>query len=300
MVSRLPIPGHDDDAWGSILNDFLTQAHNADGSIAPITLSQVTGLNAVLSSKANTTSLATVATTGSYNDLADKPAGTATDASAGTKGILKLTGDLGGTADSPTVPGLTGKEPTLAAGSSTQYYRGDKSWQTLNQDAVPDGTTNKAYTATEKTKLAAMSGTNTGDQTSVTGNAGTATKLATPRNINGTAFDGSADITLPDVVIITANAQTASYTLVLSDAGRSIDMTSASATTITVPPSSSVAWATGTVVEGAQLGTGTVTLTAGAGVTIRSASTLVTRTQYSTWGLRYLGSNVWLVSGDLT
>ena len=32
-------------------------------------------------------------------------------------------------------------------------------------------------------------------QTSVTGNAGTATKLEAPRNINGTAFDGSADIT---------------------------------------------------------------------------------------------------------
>lgn len=32
-------------------------------------------------------------------------------------------------------------------------------------------------------------------QTTVSGNAGTATKLATPRSINGTSFDGSADIT---------------------------------------------------------------------------------------------------------
>lgn len=40
------------------------------------------------------------------------------------------------------------------------------------------------------------SGTNTGDQTSVSGNAGTATALATPRYINSTAFDGSADISL--------------------------------------------------------------------------------------------------------
>ena len=44
--------------------------------------------------------------------------------------------------------------------------------------------------------VTALSGTNTGDQTSVTGNAGTATKLATPRNINGVAFDGSANITI--------------------------------------------------------------------------------------------------------
>lgn len=59
---------------------------------------------------------------------------------------------------------LSAKEPTITAGTSTQYYRGDKTFQTLNQDVVPDGTTNKAYTATEKTKLAAITGTNTGDQ----------------------------------------------------------------------------------------------------------------------------------------
>jgi len=42
-----------------------------------------------------------------------------------------------------------------------------------------------------------LSGTNTGDQTTITGNAGTATKLATPRTINGLAFDGTANITVP-------------------------------------------------------------------------------------------------------
>lgn len=42
-----------------------------------------------------------------------------------------------------------------------------------------------------------LSGTNTGDQTSVTGNAGTATKLETARTINGVSFDGTANITVP-------------------------------------------------------------------------------------------------------
>ena len=41
---------------------------------------------------------------------------------------------------------------------------------------------------------ATISGTNTGDQTSVSGNAGTATALQTARTINGTAFDGTANI----------------------------------------------------------------------------------------------------------
>jgi hypothetical protein len=52
------------------------------------------------------------------------------------------------------------------------------------------------YTTAEKTKLAAITGTNTGDQTTITGNAGTATKLASPRTINGVAFDGTANITV--------------------------------------------------------------------------------------------------------
>lgn len=45
--------------------------------------------------------------------------------------------------------------------------------------------------------VTALSGTNTGDQTTITGNAGTATKLATARNLNGTSFDGTANVTVP-------------------------------------------------------------------------------------------------------
>jgi len=48
-----------------------------------------------------------------------------------------------------------------------------------------------------------LSGTNTGDQTSVTGNAGTATKLATARTINGVSFDGTANITVSAVDTVT-------------------------------------------------------------------------------------------------
>jgi hypothetical protein len=66
---------------------------------------------------------------------------------------------------------LSGKEPAIAAGTSAQYYRGDKTMQTLNQDAVPSGTTNKAYTATEQTKLAGIA-------TGATANSSDATLLA--------------------------------------------------------------------------------------------------------------------------
>jgi hypothetical protein len=60
----------------------------------------------------------------------------AADATTTTKGIVQLAGDLAGTAAAPTVPALTGKEPTIAAGTNTQYWRGDKSWQTLDKTAV--------------------------------------------------------------------------------------------------------------------------------------------------------------------
>ena len=42
---------------------------------------------------------------------------------------------------------FNGKEPALTAGTTSQYYRGDKSWQTLDTTAVPEsGTTNIYFT----------------------------------------------------------------------------------------------------------------------------------------------------------
>jgi len=130
-MPRLPQPGGDQNTWGAILNDFLAQSHNTDGSlkdnvVTPGALTATTpSTGQVLSYDGSELVWTTV--TGS---------GTVPDADSSTKGLLQLTGDLGGTAASPTVPGLTGKEPTVAAGTTGQYYRGDKTWQTLNKTAV--------------------------------------------------------------------------------------------------------------------------------------------------------------------
>jgi hypothetical protein len=56
--------------------------------------------------------------------------------------------------------------------------------------------TGSSTPALSVTGTTAVSGTNTGDQTTITGNAGTATILETARNINGVSFNGSADITV--------------------------------------------------------------------------------------------------------
>ena len=66
---------------------------------------------------------------------------------------------------------------------------------TQSADTLTDGTTNKAFLATERTKLAAISGTNTGDQTisisgDVTASGSTGVLTSTVTKINGTALSG--------------------------------------------------------------------------------------------------------------
>lgn len=99
---------------------------------------------------------------------------------------------------------------------------------------------------------------------------------------------------------VSLNTQTASYTLVLGDAGKSVQMNVASANTLTVPPNASVAFSVGTVVEIVQYGAGQTTLTPGSGVTIRTAATLTTRAQYSVCSIEKIATNEWIAAGDLT
>jgi hypothetical protein len=96
------------------------------------------------------------------------------------------------------------------------------------------------------------------------------------------------------------SAQTASYTLVLTDGLKAVEVNSASATNVTVPQNSSVAFPVGTAIEVTQLGAGQVTIVAGTGTTLRSASGLKLRAQYSSASLRKRATNEWVVSGDLT
>ena len=60
------------------------------------------------------------------------------------------------------------------------------------------------------------SGTNTGDQTTITGNAATATALQTARTINGTSFDGTANITVTSAAGTLTGATLASDVLASS------------------------------------------------------------------------------------
>lgn len=100
--------------------------------------------------------------------------------------------------------------------------------------------------------------------------------------------------------MVVATTQASDYTLALTDMGRVVEVTKATAHVLTVPPNSSVAFPIGTVIEVLQYGAGQVTITPGSGVTIRTASSLTTRAQYSTVALRKRATDEWVAAGDLT
>lgn len=116
---------------------------------------------------------------------------------------------------------------------------------------------------------------------------------------NGTTDWGSGLLS-PALNKIASNAQTASYTLAPSDAGKAVSIESAEAKTLTIPTNASVAFPVGTVIEVVRLGAGTLTVAGAEGVTLNSPGSKVTlASRYSTGVLRKTATNTWILSGDL-
>ncbi len=125
--------------------------------------------------------------------------GSVPDATTLIKGKVKLAGDLAGTADLPTVPGLASKEPTITAGTSSEYYRGDKSFETLDTDAVVEAsnlyfTNSRAVSALSDTldDYALLSGATFTGAVSATNLSGTNTGDVTIGTANGLSVLGQA------------------------------------------------------------------------------------------------------------
>ena len=91
---------------------------------------------------------------------------------------------------------LNGKQALITTGTISQYFRGDLSLATFPTTTAPfSNSTDKNFVTDAKlTVVNNTSGTNTGDQANVSGNAGTATILQTSRSIDGQLFNGSSDI----------------------------------------------------------------------------------------------------------
>jgi hypothetical protein len=102
--------------------------------------------------------------------------------------------------------------------------------------------------------------------------------------------------------MIAINAQVGTtYTAVLGDDGKLVTCDNGSPIALTIPPNSSVAFGIGTQINIMQLGAGTVTITAGAGVTLRSAGNkLKTNAQYAVATCCKIATDTWVVVGNLT
>jgi hypothetical protein len=112
----------------------------------------------------------------------------------------------------------------------------------------------------------------------------------------------AAECTNLAIAMIALNAQTGtSYTTVLGDDGKLITLDNASAITLTIPPNGTVAYGIGTQINIMQLGAGQVTITPGAGVTIRSAgSKLKSKEQYAVATCVKIASDTWVAVGNLS
>jgi hypothetical protein len=157
------------------------------------------------------------------------------------------------------------KENTITATTSADYYRGDKTFATLNKTAVALGNCDNTSDANKPVSTATQ-----------------------------TALDAKTN------KLIVTNRQTASYTLVLSDADKLVEMNVGSANNLTIPLNSSVAFGIGTQILLAQYGAGQTTIVLTSGVTLRSnASKVKLNAQYSGATLIKIDTNEWYLFGDI-
>lgn len=105
-----------------------------------------------------------------------------------------------------------------------------------------------------------------------------------------------------DASVAAINSQSGTtYTLVLADAYRTVEMSNALGNTLTVPTNASVAFPIGTTISLAQMGVGQTTIAAAGGVTIRSLlGNLKVVGQYGVAVLVKRATDEWVLSGNLS
>jgi hypothetical protein len=113
-------------------------------------------------------------------------------------------------------------------------------------------------------------------------------------------ISSTASIELGKLADVSTSAQTASYTLVLADKNKIVEMNVGSANNLTVPPNSSVAFPVGSQINVLQTGAGQTTIVAGAGVTVNGTPGLKVRAQWSYVTLIKRATDTWVVVGDLS
>jgi hypothetical protein len=198
---------------------------------------------------------------------------------------------------------------------------------TASRAVISNATGKVAVSATTDTELGYLSGVTSAVQTQIDSKQATITGGATTivsSNLTASralASDGSGKVAVSSVTstelgyvsgvtsaiqtqidtktnkLITANRQTASYTLVAGDADKLVEMNVASANNLTVPAST---FSAGTQILLAQYGAGQTTIVAGSGMTIRSnGGKLKLSAQYSGATLVFISGTEAYLFGDI-
>lgn len=132
----------------------------------------------------------------------------------------------------------------------------------------------------------------------------------TPANVAGQAFTGEVRLNYTAASLntdsagfrgIPINEQDAAYTFVIDDVGRMVRHNSASAHAYTINPVGTTAYPIGASVAVRNIGTGVVTLTRGAGVSLRKVGSATdANVALAQWGLATLiqeATNTWVITG---
>jgi hypothetical protein len=151
------------------------------------------------------------------------------------------------------------------------------------------------------------SGTTTVQATAVAGTTTLTLPAATDTLVGKTTTDTLTNkpLTSPTIngaiINLTTNAQIGTtYTLVLDDNGKIVEMNNGSANTLTVPLNATVAYPVGAQINVLQTGAGQTTVVATSGVTINATPGLKLRTQWSSATLIKRATDTWVLVGDLS
>lgn len=195
----------------------------------------------------------------------------------------------------------TSTNPTLAAGefgfeSDTNKFKigtGATAWTGLS------------YAAGTGTVTSITAGTGLSGGT-ITTSGTIAIDTATTADLTTAQTLTNKTLTAP-IINLSLNAQTGTtYTFVLTDNGKLVTASNASAQTYSVPTNASVAYPTGTQINIIQIGAGQVTIQAVTSGTTTIASTGATatapklRAQYSSATLIKAATDLWYVIGDIS
>lgn len=224
-----------------------------------------TSSDVALSNPADNEVLTYDAGTGKWKNAVVNGGGSTPDATTTTKGKIQLAGDLAGTADAPTVPGLAAKanDNAVVKLSGDQSIAGNKTITgtlTVPTPTAAGHSTTKSYVDGLAATKAGVTHTHTVADINTTSGVASSTTYLRGDGVWATPSGGGSGSNL-----LTSESRTAGFTLAEADPDV-LEVASASATTVTLPAGLTA----GVAKEIVQTGAAQVTIAAGANVTLRT------------------------------